>query len=130
VNIAVEALQAPTQETLDVWLNVPRLARCGTFFTPSEPMWWPDQSTSSAVNWQAAIACVATESRRWLQAALAYRMVDVSQLTVSGLASILSRARQDGLDPLNEDHLIDLRERFNTVEFAMLAAFMEFPDYP
>lgn len=126
MNIAANALQAPTQATLDAWLNIPRLARCGKFFTPSEPMWWPDRADENAINWQTAIACVAPEWQRWLHAALAYRMVDVAQRTVSALASVLSRARQDGLDPLNEDHLIDLRERFNIGEFAMIASFMEF----
>jgi len=126
VNISVDALQAPTQETLDAWLNVPRLARCGNFFTPSEPIWRPDSTRGSGINWQAAISCVAPEWQRWLQAAFAYRMIDVSQGTVDYVASILSRAAQVGLDPLNEHHLIDLRERFNAPEFACLAGFMEF----
>jgi len=126
VNIAFDALQAPTAETLDAWLNTPRLARCGKLFTPSEPMWMPDRAFARAVNWQAAIACVAPEWQQWLQATLAYSMADSAQGTVVQIASVLSRAAQDGLDPLNDGHLIDLRERFNLGEFSSLASFMDF----
>jgi hypothetical protein len=42
------------------------------------------------------------------------------------IISVLSRAAQEGIDPLNEDHLIDLRERFNATEFSHVAAFMLF----
>jgi hypothetical protein len=89
-------------------------------------MWWPDRGFSSAVNWQAAIACVAPEWQRWLHATLAFRMVEVSQALVANIASILSRSAQAGVNPLNEEHLIDLRERFNLGEFSCLAAFIEF----
>lgn len=126
MNIAVDALQAPTQETLEVWLKTPRLARCGSFFTPAEPMWWPDKAYRGAVNWQAAITCVALEWQRWLHAALAYRMAEVSQATMGCVASVMSRSGVAGLDPLNEDHLISLRERFNADEFSHLAGFMKF----
>lgn len=40
--------------------------------------------------------------------------------------SVLSRAAQVGLDPLNEYHVIDLRERFNMGEFSALTGFMKF----
>lgn len=126
MTISVDALQAPTQETLEAWLKIPRLARCGKLFKPSEPMWWPDRASAQSVNWQAAIACVAPDWRRWLHAALAYRMADVSQGTVYILASVMSRAAQAGLTPLNGDHLINLRERFNNNEFSILASFMAF----
>lgn len=126
MSISVDSLQAPTQETLDAWLNTPRLARCGKFFTPSEPMWRPDRARCGVVNWQAAIVCVSPEWQRWLHATLAYRMADVSQGTVEIVASVLSRSAQAGLNPLNEDHLIDLRERFNVGEFACLFTFMEY----
>jgi len=126
LNIAAEALQAPTQETLEAWLNVPRLARCGKFFTPSEPMWWPDKTCSGSINWQAAIDCVPPDYQCWLHAALAYRMIDVAQGTVNITASVLSRSAQRGLDPLNEEHLIGLRESFSATEFSSLVSFMEF----
>lgn len=125
MNIAVDALQAPTDDTLDAWLNTSRLAKCGKFFTPSEPMWRPD-STSSSVNWQAAIECVSPEWQRWLHATLAYRMAEVAQGTVAGAASVLSRAAQEGLNPLKEEHLIELRERFSVGEFPALVGFMDF----
>ena len=121
----VEALKAPTHDTLDEWLNTPRLARCGEYFTPSEPMWRPDRTVLS-VNWQAAIACVPPDWQRWLHAALAYRMAEQTQLSVGGIASVLSRAAQAGLNPMNENHLIDLRERFNKGEFSTLVSFMVF----
>lgn len=121
----MDALQAPTQESLDAWLNIPRMAKSGDCFTPSEPMWRSEASDQS-VNWQAAIACVAPDWQRWLHAVLVYRMVDMAQATVALNASVLSRAAQAGLNPLNEDHLIKLRERFNTAEFSNLASFMEF----
>jgi len=126
VNISVDALQAPTQDTLDAWLNTPRLARCGKFFTPSELSWWPDRTSSAPVNWQAALAAVAPEWQRWLHAALAYLMSDMAQGTVSCVSSVLSRAAQAGLNILNEDHLFDLRERFNAKEFSQLVSFIEF----
>lgn len=126
MNIAVEALQAPTQATLEGWLNTSRIASCGSFFTPSEPIWWPDKASGMGVNWRPAIAGVGAQWQPWLQAALAYRMSDVSQGTVAHTASVFSRAAQKGLDPLNEGHLIDLRERFNVGEFATLVSFMEF----
>ena len=126
MNIAVSALAAPTQDSLDAWLNTPRLAKCGEFFTPSEPMWRPSKSARSSVNWQAAIACVPSHWQRWLHALLAYRMMEVAQGTVELATSILSRAAQIGLDPLNEYHLIDLRERFNTSEFSALASLMKY----
>ncbi|MGP9569667.1 site-specific integrase [Halomonas sp. AOP5-CZ2-32] len=126
MNIAVSALEAPTQDSLDAWLNTPRLAKCGEFFTPSEPMWWPDRSARSSVNWQAAIACVPSDWQRWLHAALAYRMVEATQGTIGLATSILSRAAQVGLDPLNEHHLIDLRERFSMEEFSSLKSSMKF----
>lgn len=126
MNIAVEALEAPTEDTLGAWLNTPRFAKCGKVFTPNDPMWRPDQSHQNAVNWKAAIPCVTPEWQRWLHAALAYRMADVSQGTVDVAASVMSRAAQSGLDPLNEDCLIDLRERFNNGEFSALSAFIEF----
>ncbi|MCI0919715.1 site-specific integrase [Pseudomonas stutzeri] len=126
MNIAVEALQAPTKITLDAWLNTPRLAKCGKVFTPAEPMWKPDQSANHSVNWKAAVACVSLDWQPWLHAALAYRMADMAAGTVASAASGLSRAAQAGLDPLNEDHLIDLRERFNRAEFSVIASFMAF----
>ena len=126
MNIAVEALQAPTKITLDAWLNTPRLAKCGKVFTPAEPMWKPDQSANHSVNWKAAVACVSLDWQPWLHAALAYRMADMAAGTVASAASGLSRAAQAGLDPLNEDHLIDLRERCNRSEFSVIASFMAF----
>jgi len=126
VNIAVDALQAPTKNTLDAWLNTPRLAKCGEMFTPAEPMWKPDKSANLTVNWEAALACVSPAWQPWLHAALAYRMADQAAVSVSGVASVLSRAARSGLDPLNKAHLIDLRERFGMNEFSALAAFMAF----
>jgi integrase len=126
VNIAVEALQAPTKDSLDAWLSTPRLAKCGEVFTPTHPMWKPDKSARTPVNWKAALACVSPDWQPWLQAALAYRMADHATDSVAKVASVLSRASQAGLDPLNEDHLIALRERFNVSEFSQFAAFMTF----
>lgn len=126
MNITVSALEAPTQDSLKAWLNTPRLARCGLFFTPSEPMWWPDRSYRSAINWQAAICCVSHDWQQWLHSALAYRMAEVSQGTIAQTVSILSRAAQAELDPLDADHLIDLRERFNMGELSGLIGFMKF----
>lgn len=126
MSLKIEALNAPTYDTLDEWLNTPRLARCGEYFTPSKLMWNPDKASRGKVNWQAAIACVPSDWQRWLHAALAYRMAEMSQSTVMNLASVLSRAAQKGLDPLNEDHLIDLRARFNLKEFSGLVSFMAF----
>lgn len=126
MKISVEALQAPTKDSLDAWLNTPRLAKCGKVFTPAEPMWKPDQSANHSVNWKAAVACVSLDWQPWLHAALAYRMADMAAGTVASAASGLSRAAQAGLDPLNEDHLIALRERFNHSEFSVIASFMAF----
>ncbi|MBL4797305.1 MAG: site-specific integrase [Oleispira sp.] len=126
MNITVSALEAPTQDSLDAWLGTPRLAKCGEFFTPSEQMWWPDRSFHCAVNWQSAIACVPADWQRWLHAALSYRMAEVKQGTVAAIASILTRASKAELNPLNEDHLIDLRERFSSESFSSLCAFMAF----
>jgi hypothetical protein len=89
-------------------------------------MWWPDRTASGSVNWQTAIACVPSDWQPWLHAALAYRMAEQAQSTISCVTSVLSRAAQAGFDPLNEDHLIDLRERFSDKEFANLASFMAF----
>lgn len=126
MNISVLVLSAPTQNSLGTWLDTPRLAKCGEFFTPSEPMWWPDRSARSSINWQAAIASVSPNWQPWLHAALAYRMAELSQGTIGFTTSILSRAAQAGLDPLNEYHLIDLRERFTMGEFSAHIAFMRF----
>ena len=126
MKISVVALQAPTKDSLDAWLNTPRLAKCGKVFTPAEPMWKPDQSANHSVNWKAAVACVSLDWQPWLHAALAYRMADMAAGTVASAASGLSRAAQAGLDPLNEDHLIALRERFNHSEFSVIASFMAF----
>lgn len=126
MKIAVDALQAPTKNTLDAWLNTPRLAKCGELFTPADPMWKPDKSVPNSVNWEAALACVSPAWRPWLHAALAYRMGDQAAMTVNRVASVLSRAVQAGRDPLNEAHLVDLRERFSSCEFSALAAFMRF----
>lgn len=126
MNISVEALQAPTKDSLDAWLKTPRLAKCGEGFTPAEPMWKPDKSALSSVNWKAAIACVSPDWQPWLHAALAYRMADMAASTVSGTAGLLSRAAQAGLDPLNEGDLIALRERFDSSGFSSIAAFMAF----
>lgn len=125
MNISVEALKAPTQSTLDKWLNTPRLAHCGKYFTPSESSWRPDP-TEASINCQMAIAHAHPGWQRWLQAALAYRMSEHQQSSIYALASVLSRAGQIELDPLNENHLIDLRERFNVGEFAQLASFIAF----
>ena len=126
MNIAVEALQAPTKDCLDVWLNTPRLAKCGQVFTPAEPMWKPDKSANHSLNWEAAIACVSPDWQPWLHAVLAYRMADQEAGSVNLVAGVLSRAAQAGIDPLNEDHLIALRERFNVNEFSSIATFMAF----
>tara|TARA_R110000868_G_scaffold167764_2_gene402219 strand:+ start:483 stop:1577 length:1095 start_codon:yes stop_codon:yes gene_type:complete len=126
VKISVEALQAPTKDSLDAWLNTPRLAKCGKVFTPAEPMWKPDQSANHSVNWKAAVACVSLDWQPWLHAALAYRMADVSADTVFMTTSVLSRAAHAGIDPLNENHLIALRERFNHSEFSVITSFMAF----
>lgn len=113
-------------DSLDAWLNTPRLAKCGELFTPAEPMWRPDKSASDSVNWKAAIACVSLDWQPWLHAALAYRMANVAARTVANVASVLSRAAQTGLDPLNESQLIALRKRFNYREFSVIATFMAF----
>lgn len=126
MNIAVSALEAPTKGLLEEWLNTPRLARCGELFTPAKPMWWPDRSASASVNWQAAIACVPSDWQRWLHAALAFRMGENAQGTILKTTAMLSRAAQVGLNPLNENHLIDLRERFSMSEFSSLVGFMKF----
>lgn len=126
MNVSVSVLLAPTQISLGKWLDTPRLAKCGEFFTPSEPMWWPDRSARCSINWQAGINSVSPNWQPWLHAALAYRMTEVSQGTIGLTTSILSRAAQAGLDPLNEFHLIDLRERFTTGEFSTLIGFIRF----
>ena len=126
MNISVEALHAPTKDSLKAWLNTPRLAKCGEVFTPTEPLWKPDKSADHSLNWEAAIACVSPDWQPWLHAALAYRMADREAGTVNGVASVLSRAAQAGIDPLNEGQLIDLRERFNLSEFCSVATFMAF----
>jgi len=126
VNISVAALQAPTLDTIDGWLNTPRLARCGELFVPSDPMWRPDRSTRNAVNWQSALLCVSPDKRQWLHGALAYRMSEAAQGSVVMLASMLSRASKAGFDPFNAEHLVDLRDRFTSTEFSSLAAFMYF----
>lgn len=126
MSIEIEALKAPSQDTLDEWLNTPRPARCGELFTPSRPMWNPDRTTGNSVNWQAAIACVPCDWQSSLHTALAYRMAEVEQGTLNQVTSVLSRAAQAGLDPMNEDHLVDLRERFNVTEFSQLFGLMEF----
>lgn len=126
MNISVAALQAPTLDTIDGWLNTPRLARCGELFVPSDPMWRPDRSTRHAVNWQSALLCVSPDKRRWLHGALAYRMSEAAQGSVVRLASTLSRAAKAGFDPFNAEHLVDLRDRFTSTEFSSLAAFMYF----
>lgn len=126
MNIAVEALQAPSKDCLGVWLNTPRLAKCGEVFTPAEPMWKPDKSASHSLNWEAAIACVSPDWQPWLHAVLAYRMADQEAGSVNQVAGVLSRAAQAGIDPLNEDHLIALRERFNVSEFSSIVTFMAF----
>ena len=126
MNIAVEALQAPTKDSLNAWLNTPRLAKRGGWFTPAEPMWRPDKSTHETVNWKAAVACASPNWQPWLHAALAYRMADVTARTVANTANVLSRAAQAGLDPLNEGQLIALRERFNYSEFSVLSTFIAF----
>ena len=125
MTIVVEALKAPTQDTLDEWLNTPRPARCGEYFTPSKQMWWPD-CAAPLVNWQTAVGCVPPDWQSWLHVALAVRMAEAAQGTVAGVVSVLSRATQAGLDPLNENHLIDLRERFGMAEFSSLVSFMTF----
>lgn len=126
MSISVPALKAPTRDSLDVWLSTPRPARCGVYFTPLEPMWWPDRSVSSALNYKAATLCVPPDWQRWLHAALAYRMSEVAYGTVLQVASILSRAADAGLDPLNADDILDLRERFNVGEFSSLVGFIRF----
>jgi len=126
VKVSVVALQAPTKDSLDAWLHTPRLAKCGEVFTPAEPMWRPDKSANSSANWEAAIACVSPDWQPWLHAALAYRMADVSASTVANNTSVLSRAAQAGIDPLNENHLIALRERLSMSELCIIAAFMAF----
>ncbi|OWL84022.1 tyrosine-type recombinase/integrase [Halopseudomonas aestusnigri] len=125
MNIALTALEAPSADKLDNWLDQPRLARCGTLFTPSQPMWRPDM-TCVSVNWQAAIGCVPVEWQRWLHAALAYRMAEIGQATLSNIASILSRAAQAELNPLRESQIIDLRDRFSITEFSILVSFVVF----
>lgn len=126
MSINIEALKAPTQDTLDEWLNTPRPARCGELFKPSEPMWNPDKFFSSRVNWQAAILSVPIDWQSWLHAALAYRMVDISLSTVNATCSVLSRAAQAGLNPLKINDLIDIREKFSKNDLSMLVSFMEF----
>lgn len=125
MSITVEALKGPTSDTLDEWLSTPRPARCGKLFTPSKPRWRPDR-ISASVNWQTAIVCVPFHWQRWLHAALAYRMAEVEQRTISAAASVLSRSAQAGLNPLSECHLIDLRERFGVSELGLLCGFMAF----
>ncbi|MFT6463601.1 site-specific integrase [Halopseudomonas sp.] len=125
MNIALPAIEAPSADKLDEWLDQPRLAKCGKIFTPSQPMWQPDR-TNSSVNWQAAIACVPPGWQRWLHAALAFRMAEIGQGSIYGLASTLSRAAQAKLSPLKESQIIDLRDRFAPSEFGGVATFMVF----
>lgn len=126
MNITVSALKAPTQDSLDDWLGTPRLAKCGEFFTPSEPVWQPDRAANHRINWQVAIVCVPSDWQPWLHTALAHRMAEAAQDTMASVTSVLSRSAQAKLDPLNEDHIINLRERFNVWEFSSLCGFMAF----
>ncbi len=125
MSIAVEALKAPTTDTLDEWLDAPRPAKCGELFIASMPMWRPD-NTAPSVNWQAAVACVPSDWQHWLQAALAIRMTEVAQQTIVNVTSVLSRAAKEVFDPLKEDHLVNFRELCSCSEFAQLCSFMKF----
>lgn len=126
MNVTTSALKAPSQNSLSEWLDTPRPAKCGGYFTPSNPRWWPDKSAPHAIYWQPAIHCVTADFQPWLHAALAFRMSEVSQGTVMVVSSVLSRAAQAGLNPLDENHLIDLRERFSDSDFSSLASFIRY----
>lgn len=126
MGIGIGALKAPTKNTFDEWLDTPRPARNGELFTPSEPMWNPDRAFANKVNWQTAIVCVPNDWQRSLHAALAYRMAEIRQSSMTTIISVLTRAAQHNIDPLNEDDLIDLRERFNSTEFSHVASLMVF----
>lgn len=126
MKISTLALDTPTEDTLETWLNTPRYAKCGVLFTPSEPMWRPDRTIRNGANWEEAIQCVSLEWQRWMHAALALRMEDRAQGTVNQTVSVLLRAAKEKLDPLNPDFAIDFRERFNVSEFASLVRFLEF----
>lgn len=124
MNIQAIALQSPTEDTLQTWLNTPRVALCGEHFTPSEPKWRPDR-TSYSVNWESAIVCVEAHWQAWLHAALADRMAVVSQRTLGGVVSTLRRCAKEGLNPLRESDLLAIVDRFGPGEFAGLAAFID-----
>lgn len=119
------ALQSPTSETLQEWLDTPRVAKCGASFTPSQPIWRPDPTIFN-VSWEAAVRCVEADWQPWLHAALASYMSQVAQATMINLCSILSRCAQSGLNPLREPDLMALVDRFSPSEFPMMASFIGF----
>ncbi len=119
------ALQSPTSETLQEWLDTPRVAKCGAPFTPSQPMWRPDP-TVLRVNWKVALRCVEQDWQPWLHAALASYMSQQAQNTMTQLCSTLSRCAQSGLNPLREPDLMALVDRFNPSDFAGVATFIGF----
>lgn len=123
--MSVEALTTPKQHTLDAWLDEKRDAMCGEKFIPTEPMWRPDP-TKDSVNWQAALYSVEDYMKPWLHVALALYMAEWNQSTVSKVASIISRVTKAEIDILNEEHLVRIRERLSTKEFANLVSFIKY----
>ena len=123
MNISVKALTAPSEHTLEGWLNEPRKAMCGNKFTPSEPMWRPD-ATSTSVNWQAVLGCVEDDWQPWLHAALALRMAEIAQNSMRPLTDALIKAVKKKLNILDTRSLVNLREELRPNDLWALTSFL------
>ncbi|WP_018274845.1 tyrosine-type recombinase/integrase [Teredinibacter turnerae] len=118
-------LAAPTEASIINWLEQPKLAKSGHFFTPSDDIWRPDISQAS-INVGSVKSSVLDRWQPWLVAALAYYLRQKAQNTVNGVAYCLRACISEGLSPLNDLDLIRIRERLSSSHFSVVAAFVEF----
>ncbi|MCW8884053.1 MAG: site-specific integrase [Motiliproteus sp.] len=124
-DITAASLQAPEEEAIHAWLNLPQLAKSGHTYIPSADTWRPD-NTQPTINVLATMLLVPEAWQNWLVAALVYRLRERKQNTMAELASLFKRCGEEGLSPLVESDLLAIRERFRPTEFGILANFITF----
>lgn len=118
-------LQAPIEDTIDAWLDLPQIALCGRPFVPSDETWRPDVS-EVAIRVSSARESVSNEIQPWLIAALAYYTREYKQSSVACLVEGLRRCARFKLNPLSECDLLSLREELNGSHFSSIRAFVDF----
>ncbi|WP_199456787.1 MULTISPECIES: tyrosine-type recombinase/integrase [unclassified Marinobacter] len=117
-------LEKPIKSNIEEWLNQEMTAKGGGKFTPSDDLWRPDPTATSA-NVGKAKWAVNEDSQAWLIAALSYYAKEMSARRMTHMTYLLKRCAGWGLNVLDEGDALVLRNSLSASEFTSLRAFLK-----